>query len=180
MGLFGISTSRRALRREFESMMAMCSTSEASGDNMPNLHLICGLPGSGKSTLAKRLERDLPALRLTPDEWMARIVGDGRDEAKRAVVEAVQWEIAAQALSLGIDVILENGFWSRSERDDFRARAAALGATTKLHFLNVPREELSRRLALRNPTGPPTFTVDEAQLDLWARSFEPPTPDEIE
>ena len=92
---------------------------------MPVLHLICGLPGSGKTTLARRLERDLPAVRLAPDEWMARIVGDGYDEAKRAAVEAVQWEIAARALRLGVDVILENGFWSSSECDDFRARPSA-------------------------------------------------------
>ncbi len=148
---------------------------------MPILHLICGLPGSGKTTLARRLERDLPALRLSPDEWMARIVGDGYDEPKRAAVEAVQWEIAARALSLGVDVILENGFWSRSERDDYRARAAALGADTRLHFLDVPRDELLRRLALRNAAVPPdTFRINEAQLDLWSRSFEPPTRDELE
>jgi predicted kinase len=32
--------------------------------------LTCGLPGSGKSTLAKRLEQEVPALRLTADEWL--------------------------------------------------------------------------------------------------------------
>jgi predicted kinase len=148
---------------------------------MPTLHLICGLPGSGKTTLARQLERDLPALRLAPDEWMARIVGSGYDEQRRAAVEAVQWEIAARALVLGIAVILENGFWSRSEREDFRSRAAALGAETRLHFLDVPREELLRRLALRNATLPmDSFRVDERQLDLWSRGFEPPTPDELE
>lgn len=139
-----------------------------------------GLPGSGKTTLAKRLERDLPALRLAPDEWMCRIVGNGHDEEKRSIVEAVQWEIAARVLSLGVNVILEYGFWSRSERDDFRSRAAALGSNTQLHFLNVPRDELLRRLELRNAALPPdTFHVDFAQLDLWLNRFEPPIPDEL-
>jgi predicted kinase len=148
---------------------------------MPVLHLICGLPGSGKTTLARQLERDLSALRLAPDEWMGRIVGDGYDESKRAAVEAVQWEIAARALTLGIDVILENGFWSRAERNDFRSRAAVLGAVTRLHFLDVPRDELSRRLALRNAALPAdTFRVTDAQLDLWSRQFEPPGADELE
>jgi hypothetical protein len=148
---------------------------------MPLLHLICGLPGSGKTTLAKRLERDLPALRLEPDEWMARIVGNGYDEAKRAAVEAVQWDIAARALSLGVSVILENGFWSRAERDDYRARASVLGVGTKLHFLHVPYDELLRRLAQRNSVLPSdTFPINEAQLESWSKLFEPPTADELE
>jgi len=57
-----------------------------------------------------------------------RIVGDGYDEAKRAAVEAVQWEIAARALTLGVNVILENGFWSRSQQDDFRSRSLKLNS----------------------------------------------------
>jgi predicted kinase len=74
--------------------------------------------------------------------------GDGYDDAKRAIVEAVQWEIAARALSLGVNVVLENGFWSRRERDDFRS-CAAPGAGIEIHFLDVARDELLRRPALR-------------------------------
>jgi predicted kinase len=109
---------------------------------------------------------------------MSRIVGDAFDDAKRAAVEAVQWDIAARALTLGLDVILENGFWTRQDRDDFRSRAKAVGAKTKLHFLDVPRDELLRRLAHRNE--PDTFRVSESQLDLYASWFEPPSPDELE
>ena len=148
---------------------------------MPILHLICGLPGSGKTTLARQLEITLPALRLAPDEWMSRIVGDGFADEKRAAVEAVQWDIAARALSLGVNVVLENGFWTRQDRDHFRSRAAALGTRTKIHFLDVPHAELSRRLAERNRTLPPdTFRVNQAQLDSYWKMFEPPTPDELE
>jgi predicted kinase len=147
---------------------------------MSTLHMICGLPGSGKTTLAKRLERERPALRLTPDEWMKRIVGVGNDDAQRAAVELVQWEIAQRVLCLGVDVILESGFWARRERDEFRARAAALGATTKLYYLDVPLDELRQRLTLRNAAPPPdTFHVNIADLDSWASGFQPPTPEEL-
>ncbi|MDP3947585.1 MAG: ATP-binding protein [bacterium] len=147
---------------------------------MPTLHLICGLPGSGKSTLAKELENEHPALRLTPDDWMARIVDDGNNEEKRAIIETIQWEIAEQALRLGIDVILESGFWSRKERDEFRTRARTLGATTKLYFLDVPRDELLRRLKKRNEQSPPhTFHVKESDLDQRITQFEAPTSDEL-
>src|SRR5438067_1710096 len=103
---------------------------------MPTLILICGLPGSGKTTLAVEIERERNALRLTPDEWMEAIVGDGYDEARRAAVEGVQWEIAARVLTLGLDVVLDWGFWSRAERDDYRARANALGAGAEVRYLD--------------------------------------------
>ena len=147
----------------------------------PTLFLICGLPGSGKTTLARQLESSHNALRLTPDEWMERVVGDGYDEAKRAVVEAIQWEIAARVLSLGVNAILDFGFWGRSERDDFRAKASAIGARAVVRYLNVSREELWKRLSERNASLPPdTFHVDEAQLDLWSSWFQPPTADELD
>lgn len=149
--------------------------------NKPTLYLICGLPGAGKTTFAKMLEIEKNALRLTPDEWMSRIVGDGYDEAKRAVVEQIQWEIAARVLSLGVNAILDYGFWGRSERDDYRARAEAHGARTKVCFLDVSREELLKRLSERNASLPEdTFKVDEAQLDLWSSWFQKPTQDELD
>ena len=88
-------------------------------------------------------------------------------------------EIAAMALVLGVDVVLDWGFWSRSERDDFRSRAAALGVRAEVRFLDVPRDELSARLAVRD-TDPSqsAFRVSDAELDLYRTLFEPPTPDE--
>jgi len=147
---------------------------------MPVLHMICGLPGSGKTTLALRLEAEGDAIRLTPDEWMARIVGDGFDEERRAAVEAIQWELAQRLLALGVNVILESGFWSRHERDAVRARAAELGASVKLHYLDVPVEEVKERLAARNDRLPASsFRIEPALIDDWAAIFEPPEPDEL-
>jgi predicted kinase len=141
---------------------------------------MCGLPGAGKTTLAKQLEIERPALRLTPDEWMGPLFGAGHDEPKRAVVESLMWEVAARALRLGIDAILDFGFWGRWERDDYRSLAAALGARTEVKFLDVPRDELIRRLDIRNAALPPdTFHVTAAEIDLWLGVFEAPTADEL-
>ncbi len=147
---------------------------------MATVFLPRGLPGAGKTTLARMLESERPALRLTPDEWMARVVGDGYDDVKRAAVEALLWEVGARALALGVDVVLDFGVWARSERDSYRAKAVALGANTRICFLDVPREELLRRLALRNANLPAdTFTVTTDQLDLYFTWFEPPTSEEL-
>ncbi|HMG74153.1 MAG TPA: ATP-binding protein [Pyrinomonadaceae bacterium] len=148
------------------------------------LHLMCGLPCAGKTTLAKQIEHERSALRLTPDEWIIRLFGADLSletlDAARDPVETVLWDLAARLLVLGVDVILDFGFWSRAERDDFRSRAAQLGARSELHFVDVSEKELLARLAARNaqlPTG--TFWIDQARLSLWSRQFEPPTMDEL-
>lgn len=151
---------------------------------MASLFLICGLPGSGKTTLARQLEQSQPALRLSPDEWIAPILADTADTEEldrlRAPVEAIQWQVAQRVLTLGLDVVLEWGFWSREERSHYRARAEAIGAQVKLHYLEVARDELWARLSRRNAALPPgTFVVTEAQLDRWWGWFEPPTADEL-
>jgi predicted kinase len=147
---------------------------------MATLFLICGLPGSGKTTLAKRLEQEHSALRFTPDEWIAALGLDPFDDAKRAAVEAEQWRLAARALQLGVDVVLDFGVWSRSERDSFRQRARTAGARTVLHFLDVPREELRRRLKARSAErAPGAVDVDDAQLDSYIAWLERPTPEEL-
>lgn len=147
---------------------------------MTTLFLMCGLPGAGKTTLAKQLERERHALRFTPDDWIASLHIDPYDEAKRAEIEALQWQIASRALELGIDVVLDFGVWRRRERDEFRARAKALGADTEIRFLDVPREELLARLATRGAAPPAgAFHVSAPELDEYTKSFEPPTPDEL-
>lgn len=152
--------------------------------SIATLHLMCGLPCSGKTTLAKQIEHERAALRLTPDEWIVSLYGaelaGAALDAARDPVEAVLWDLAARVLVLGVDVVLDFGFWTRGERDAFRARAAQLGARSELHFLAVPEEVLLPRLAARNEQLPPgIFWIDEARFKQWVSLFEPPTEAEL-
>jgi predicted kinase len=56
-------------------------------ERSPRLILLCGLPDSGKTTLAKRLESEIPAVRLCPDEWLAELEVDLFDEPFRERLE---------------------------------------------------------------------------------------------
>lgn len=151
----------------------------------PTLHLVCGLPCAGKTTFAKRLEKEQQALRLTPDDWHTRLFGqdveDEQHDERHDKIEDLLWEVvAARALEVGVDVILDFGFWSRAERDDYRGRARALGAAVRLHYLDCPESELFRRLVERNqilPSG--TFKISPHQLKEWAQEFEAPTEEEL-
>lgn len=151
---------------------------------MTTLHLLIGLPCSGKTTLAKTLEAELGALRLTPDEWHRVLFGqdatDPKHDERHSKVEALQWDVAVAALSRGLDVILDFGLWSKVERDDFRQRAALLGADTKIHFLDVPFEELLERLDHRNKQGSEEVTfIPPAMMYEYSLRFEAPEAEEL-
>lgn len=148
---------------------------------MATLHILCGLPCTGKTTLALQLERELPALRLCPDEWMSRIVGDGYDTLRRDAVNALQLDLAVRVLRLGSNVVLESGFWTRAERDEARAGARSAGAETRLHFLDAPLAELQRRALVRNADLPPhTFAVTPEDLAAWYDQIERPDAGELD
>ena len=152
---------------------------------MATLHLMVGLPCSGKTMLALELEREHAARRLTVDEWHLRTYGqdaeDTEHDARHSVIESLLWGLASRALVLGTSVILDYGFWAREEREDDRARAKQLGASSELHFLDVQPDELLRRLARRNVEPPPlSFRIPAEMMAPWIALFQRPTPDELQ
>ncbi len=152
---------------------------------MATLHLMVGLPCSGKTTLAHTLEQDLPALRLTLDAWHIHLFGQDADDpehdARHRLIEALLWTIARRALEVGTHVILDYGFWAREEREDYRLRAKQLGARSEVHYLDVPENELLRRLAQRNARpSPESFRISAEAMKPWMAFFQTPTRDELE
>ena len=151
---------------------------------MPTLHLMIGLPCSGKTTHAKQLAKDTGALMLSLDRWHIALfgddVGDPMHDERHMRIEGIMWDIAAHTLRIGGDVILDYGCWARSERDDYRAKAHALGASFRIHYMDVSIDELYQRLKQRNlnPTEG-VFVIPESEMDKYLPRFEPPTADEL-
>lgn len=136
------------------------------------LVMLCGLPGSGKTTLALRMTEARGAVRLCEDEWLTDLGIDLFDEGARTRLERCFWELTQQLLTLGQTVILESGFWTKAERDEKRHTARSLGAPVELHFLDVPVDELWRRIDRRNASW--AVVIERADLDGWIPRFEPP------
>jgi predicted kinase len=151
----------------------------------PTLYLTCGLPGSGKSTLARRLEHEVPALRLTADEWLHELyptitTEEAEEGTLRGRVEALQWPLALRALRLGCDVVLDWGLWAREERDLYRTGARDIGARVVLCLLDPPVDELWTRLSRRNAERPfGAFEISKESLLRWATRFQRPTAEEL-
>jgi predicted kinase len=144
---------------------------------MPTAHLVFGFLGSGKTTLAKKLELQHSAVRFTPDEWMARLFGEdppaGMFQDRAAAILDIMQPIWVRCLSLGLDVVLDYGFWSRAERDRVRTAVRSAGAAPVLWAVSCSDDEARRRVAVRNEAAHRSLYIAPATFDLLKARFEP-------
>ncbi len=156
---------------------------------MNTVHLICGLPGAGKTTLAKKIEDEQRALRFSLDEWLITLFGRYpiTPDNHAAHVERVLscrsliWLMAERALHLGVDVILDDGFFLKEHRAEYRKLIENAGAKPKLYFVDVDSEKLLTRLHNRNKDLPTNnFAIENDLMAYFFSLFEPPTAEEME
>ncbi len=144
------------------------------------LILTCGLPGAGKTALARRIAADRSAVRLTKDEWLWALGSTPWDAPARENVEQQLWRLAQEILHLGLSVVLDFGLWARIERDEMRSVARGLGVGVELHYLEVPADELWRRIEARNAEPPwDGYPIRRADLEAWLRVFQAPDAAEL-
>jgi predicted kinase len=143
----------------------------------PRLLLLCGLPGAGKTTLARELADAYGAVRLDNDEWKLALGIDPFDEEMGVRLEAELWALAQRLIVVGTSVILEWGVWTRSERDELHEVGRSLGAAVELRFLDVPYDELVRRVVARHAAG--GLAITESHMERCRGIFQPPTDDEL-
>jgi len=139
--------------------------------------LICGLPGSGKTTLAKKLETEEGAIRFSPDEWMEEMGISLWEDKAREGIEQRFWRLAQNLATLGVTSVLENGFWSREERESYLEVARDKGFQIELLPLFISKEETRARLEARGMEGDEKILSEK--LDEYYESFEIPTDEEL-
>ena len=152
-------------------------------------HLICGSTGAGKSTYAQTLAHDLGGLHFAIDQWMVTLFWQDSPHpiefdwtmARIDRCEAMIFETAKQAVSIGVPVILDLGFTKAAHRQKFADLARQANAPVILHVLDVPVDTRWARVQARNATKGETYAmeVDRSMFDFVEAMWELPDPAEM-
>ncbi len=147
------------------------------------VYLICGFIGAGKTSFAKKLEESTGAVRITKDEWSIRLMGndptiDGY-EAWDHKISGLSRDVAFYLAEKGIEVIIDEGFWAKEERDEMKRIIDAIGAKAVLYYVDTPIETIRDRVARRNDDHTnDSFKISRELLDDYLRYWQPPGEDE--
>lgn len=152
------------------------------------IYALCGKIASGKSTYARRMMRESPALLLSCDELVRRILpgdlGDAHDETLARVKDYLLSK-AAEAASGGLDVILDWGFWTKRDRDAVRAYFADRDILLKMYGIRISDADWRTNIAERNAAilageNQIDYYVDEGLLAKLFSLFEEPEDGELD
>lgn len=141
--------------------------------------LLCGKICCGKSTYVKELLRTRRAVLLSVDELMLSVLPPQLGELHDEVSERAQSYLLSQAerlLDLGIEVILDWGFWQKESRraaeEFFRSR----GFETEWVYFDLSEDEWQRRIENRNREAPGDAYHVDANLKAKCEAlFEEPS-----
>jgi hypothetical protein len=150
----------------------------------PIAYVICGFIGAGKTTFARKLEKETKAIRITKDEWIIKIFGnkiasDKNFEEYDKNVTGLARDIAFKILESGGDVIIDEGFWAKSERDDLRRKILNVGAKPIIYYVECPLAKMRERVVSRSKNPPSdSFEINEEMFNSYLKYWQPPEEDE--
>ena len=153
-------------------------------NKQPIAYVICGFIGAGKTTFARKLEKETKAIRITKDEWMIKIFGnkitsDKNFERYDKNITELATDIAFKILKSGKDVIIDEGFWVKSQRDEMRKKIINVGAKPIFYYVESSVAKMKERVISRSKNPPKdSFEINELMFDKYFKYWEPPTEEE--
>ncbi|MBO5462965.1 MAG: ATP-binding protein [Clostridia bacterium] len=154
---------------------------------MAKVYLICGKICSGKSTYAEQLRVKNNAVLLSTDEITLALFGQHCGDKHDDYVERTQNYLFYKSLELievGINVILDWGFWMKEERDYAREFYNSRNIEYEFHYIDISDEIWKARLKKRNNAilakETNAYYIDDNLAEKFASIFEVPDEDEID
>ena len=154
---------------------------------MPKAILICGKICSGKSFYTETLRRKLSAAVLSCDEITLSVfdgnLGDKHDEICNRI-HGYLFGKSVELLEIGVNIILEWGFWSRADRDFARQFYESRGYECEFHYIVISDDDWQRNIDKRNKEvaegKTSAYYLDDGLLEKLERLFEAPDESEID
>ena len=82
-------------------------------------------------------------------------------------------------LKAGKDVIIDEGFWAKSQRDDIKKKVSEVGAKPILYYVESPVEKMRERVVTRSNIPPEdSFEISGEMFDSYLKYWHPPAEDE--
>ena len=146
----------------------------------PSIHLMHGFMGFGKTTLSRRLEIELPAIKLTHDDFMfARYGRDPEDfHIKYQIVDKDIRGLAEKEIQKGHNVIMDYGFWEKSTRKEYYEWAKTLTPNVLFHALQCDLDIAKKRVLNRSASNENELLITEEIFYDRLKRFEPMSLDE--
>ncbi len=154
---------------------------------MAKVICMCGKICSGKTSYSQKLRKQLPAVTLSVDEITLALfeqhIGDKHDEVV-AKAEKYLYDKSLELIEIGVNVILDWGFWQKSEREFARSFYGARNIQCEFHYVDISESDWQRNIAERNrkvQSGEiSAYYVDEGLAEKFSRLFERPDESEID
>lgn len=154
---------------------------------MAKVIMTCGKICSGKSTYAEKLRVKYHAVILSVDEIMLALfdqnVGEKHDEYVERI-EKYLFHKSLDVLNIGVNVILDWGFWTESERNFAKEFYASKNIDYEFHYIDVSSETWRMRLDKRNKEimagAIDAYYVDDNLAAKFNSIFEPPKEEEMD
>lgn len=120
---------------------------------MAKVYILCGKICSGKSTYSQKLRKEKKAVILSVDDITLTLLGQNGGDTLDVYVEKLEqyfFQKSVEIVETGINVVLDWGFWTKSERDFAKEFYGSRGIEYEFHYISISDEEWYRRLDKRN------------------------------
>lgn len=157
------------------------------GDLVAKVILICGKICSGKTYYSKCLQKKYNAVLLSCDEIENQIFHHSLGEKHDTVVIDIKNYLHKKALdilSVGSNVVLDWGFWTKAERENVTCYYQSKGIEYEWHYVDVTDEIWKCNISSRNESvlsgESDDYYVDDGLLCKIQSLFEIPSHEEID
>ncbi len=120
---------------------------------MAKVYILVGKIASGKTSWALDKKKRKQMMILSCDDMMLKLfsgcLGGKHSETERRCLSFL-FEQAVQLTEMGIDAVLDSGFWTKTSRKSAKEYFAAKGIETATYYFRIPDEIRFERLEKRN------------------------------